>query len=249
MKLAPMGALATSIVVAVGIILIIPSYTEKKDPTPVVLSFVVTNDDGNIPKWCNDLAGILDSDQVKAVVFVSGKIAQAHSECASSFSKLGSVDVGSQTFSYANLTSIKDYTVALKEVQDGKSAVDHAGAVESKIFRAPNSLTDANIYSLLERSGILVDFSYADHYNRYENGQFVRYPLTRIENPKASQELFNSLSAAGTPAMLEFDNSIQPSDIHQFISELKSATSGKVRIVDASDLVGKNLTGQEGQAP
>jgi hypothetical protein len=259
MRLAPLGALATGIVVAVGIILVIPSYIEKNEPPSILLSFAITHDvatnnnnnsssssSGALSKWCNDLAGVLETTQVKAMVFVSGKVAQSHPECVKDFSRLGFVDVGSETFSYATLTSLGDYSLALKEVQGGKMAVDSAGGIDSKLFRAPASMTDANIYSLLERSGILVDFSYSDHYNRYENNQFVRYPLTRIENPSISQALFDHLSTSATPTMLEFDNSVHTNDIHQFITELKSATSGKVRIVDASSLVGRQLTAEKG---
>lgn len=238
MKLAPLGALTTGIVIAVGIVLVLPAYIQRQEPVHVMLSFAIT-DDSNMPEWCSDLGSVLERQQVKAVLFVSGKVAEAHPECAAGFSRLGLVDLGSQTYSYVNLTSIDDYTMALEEVQGGKRAVDLAAGLNSKLFRAPYALTDDDIYSLLSRSEIVADFSYDDHYNNYESGQFIRYPLTRVENPQASQELFDSIFAAEEPVMLEFDNSVPAGDIDRLISGLKSATAshGEVSIVNPSDLL------------
>ena len=125
------------------------------------------------------------------------------------FSSNENIDIGSQTYTYANLTSIPDYTKQLSEVKSGKSAIDYVGKVDSKLFRAPYGSTDGNIYSLLSRSGILADFSYSNQYNKYENGQFIKYDAITY-NPLSNQSnISNTLSSSnGKNVLINFDNSI-----------------------------------------
>lgn len=271
MKFGYLGAISTAIVVALGLILVIPAFTQHDTSNKVLsimLSFNILDNgntenggienNNNISSWCRELSSLLNKHEIKATIFVSGRIAEANPECVSSFSYNDNIDIGSETYNYVNLTSISDYMIALKEVQKGKRAVDEAGKMDSKLFRAPHDLTDGNIYSMLHRSGIVADFSYPDHYNTYENGQFVRYELKRIDNPSRSPEFFNGLLAADNndlPVLLDFDNSRSIGEIQEFISDLKSHVTATatapaypydVHIVNVSDLAGESLTIWEG---
>lgn len=60
------------------------------------------------------------------------------------------IDIGSQTCSYSNLTSICDYGTALKEIPKDKQAVYASGNLNSRLFKAPYRDNDGNIYSLFE---------------------------------------------------------------------------------------------------
>jgi len=243
LKLMHLGALTTSIVVVMGIALVIPAYTQRHVPTRMILSFTII-DSQNVPEWCQEVSNILHRHNMKAIVFATGAIANEYPECIRDFSHYGTIDLGSQTLNYVNLTSISDYTVALDEIQKGKQAIDVAGNVDSKLFRAPYGSTDDDIYSLLHRSDISADFSYWDHYNKYENNQFVRYELKRIEHPKFSPEILDGIANSDKTVLLNFNNTILADEIEDFISSLKSSISNRndIQIVNASDLLQLDLT-------
>ena len=118
--------------------------------------------------WLASILAVFRKYNVPATVFVTGKFASSHPEWIGDLAD--NIDVGSQTYSYVSLTSITDYLLQLDEVKKGKNAVDFAGNLDSRLFMAPFGDTDDNIYSLLNRSDISADFSYADHYNKFYNG-------------------------------------------------------------------------------
>ncbi|HEX6067304.1 MAG TPA: polysaccharide deacetylase family protein [Nitrososphaera sp.] len=242
MKLGHLGAVATAAVIAVGVVMAAgPAYMHTVNyyrAPPVMLSFSVING-SNAPEWCNELASVLAEHKVKAAVFVTGQVAEQHPECVRSFASQG-IDVGSQTYGYVNLTSVDDYLDALEEVRQGKSAVDKAGKIDSRLFRAPYGETDQNIYSLLSSSNITADFSYDNQYNKFEGGQFIRYDLVTCDCDNLSPDAVTRLLEAGQPVMVEFGNSVPVSNINGFITALKS--DDRVRFVSASELVGQDLT-------
>jgi peptidoglycan/xylan/chitin deacetylase (PgdA/CDA1 family) len=246
MKLAQLGAIATTMVIAVGLVMVVaPAYThtiEHARLPPAMLSFSVV-DTSNAQKWCPDLASVLEKHKVKATVFVTGWVADQHPECVTAFS--GDVDIGSQTYSYANLTNM-DYVQALEEVRKGKSAVNAAGGIDSRLFKAPYGSTDANTYSLLSRSGITADFSYGSQYNKYEDGQFVKYAIAHYEEPTYSPDAIRELFSAKKPVVISFDNSISIEQIDEFIAAL--AADSEIRLFNASELAGQELTAREVRA-
>lgn len=250
MKLAQLGAVSTGVVIVVGVALIAPAFLRDGtgiDPgISVLLSFDVLENgsaDAN-SSWCSGLAALLESRGVKGAVFVSGQAAQASQECAS-FPQ--GVDVGSRTFSYVDLTTT-DYRIALDEVWTGKVAVDEAGGINSKLFKAPHGLTDENIYSLLSRSGILADFSYGGQYNKYENDRFVKYNLTSFSGDSEQEQFFSLISNQTLVASVavNFDSSVPLAQIEQFIARLQSLNDGRIHVVSASELTAMSLTIREG---
>jgi len=245
MKLVYLGAMATTMVVAIGLVMVVGSaYThtvehDRRLPS-VMLSFSIV-DESNAPEWCTALSSTLAKYGAKATVFVTGKVAERHPACVSAFSSLPGVDVGSQTYSYANLAAIQDYTKALEEVRSGKQAVDRAGNLDSRVFKAPYGSTDDNIYSFLGRSNITADFSYKQQYNKYENGQFVKYDLATYESDSYSSESVRNL-ASKAPVAITFDNSTPIEQIDSFVSALMS--DGKIKVVNASELTGLGNGGE-----
>lgn len=240
MRMATLGALATGITICIGVVIAIgPSLVhtfEHNQAPPVMLSFSVSGGQ-NIPQWCTDLSSILAKHNVKATVFVTGKVADEHPECVAAFAAVSSVDIGSQTYSYVSLPSLDDYLDAQDEVRQGKLAVDRAGQIDSRLFRAPYGATDQNIYSLLSGAGIEADFSYVSQYNKYEGGRFVRYDLVSCDcySPEKVQSVFDLRS----PIMIEMDNNSPASEIEGIIVALKDAD---MRLTNASELTGLDLT-------
>jgi hypothetical protein len=235
MKIIYLGTIATGTVITLGIIMVVPAFMQSDQPLSVLLSFSIV-DDRNLPAWCNQLSSVLKNNNVKAIVFVPGKIAQEHPECVSNLPNTS--DIGSETYDYVSLTSIQEYAAQLDEVKKGKNAVDEAGKIESKVFKAPHGATDQNIYSLLSRSGILADFSYNNQYNKYYNGQFIKFNLTSYDGVYHSVDFFHSLPVSN-PVLINFDNSTPIEQIDSFIAHLKSPN---VRFESATDLTGLELT-------
>ncbi|MGH9921226.1 MAG: polysaccharide deacetylase family protein [Nitrososphaerales archaeon] len=239
-----LGAISTGIIIALGVVMVLPAFTRSPSyspPLPVMLSFSVT-DDSNAPDWCKDLASIFKRYGVKATVFVTGKVAEQYPECVTVFPN--NIDIGSQTYDYVDLTKIHDYTAQLEEVRNGKQAVDYAGKLYSRVFKAPYGSTDQNTYSLLTRSDIVADFSYDKQYNKYYNGQFIKFDLNVYDGSKYTPDFFRTLPVTEAPTLINFDNSIPIEKIDLFISQLKS---GNVRFVNASEVTGIDLTIREGE--
>lgn len=241
MKLVYMGAAATAVLLAVGILLVAPAFTDSKHQVPrlsIMLSFNIL-DATNQPDWCTSLSEILRKHNIKATVFVSGKVADRFPGCVSTFAENDKVDLGSLTYSYVSLPSIADYSVQLEEVRTGKEAVDEAGGINSRIFRAPYGDTDDNIYSLLSRSDILADFSYEHQYNKYHNGEFLRFDLNAYDGSSYNSQFFLNMQESDVPIIINFDNYTAIQDIDEYISDLKS---GRNKLLNASELTGLDLT-------
>jgi peptidoglycan/xylan/chitin deacetylase (PgdA/CDA1 family) len=233
------GITATTAVLVVGIVIALPPFIQPPR-AHVLLSFSIVTD-ANMPNWCYELASILKQDHLDAIVFFSGEIAEKYPECVRSFDN--NVDIGSSTFSYQRLPGIPDYLEQLREVEQGKKAVDLAGNLDSKVFKAPYSSTDENIYSLLSRNGILADFSYEDHYNKYYQKQFIWFNMT---NYNASTSFINATyiknadhAVGGFPFQISIDNTVPLSKINGIIGVLKD---DKAVFNSASELTGIQLT-------
>jgi hypothetical protein len=261
MKMVHVGLISTGLVIAVGLAIVIPAFTQqysegltRTSPRPIMLIFSINNmNSSSIGEWCNDLSSTLTKHNVKATIFLSGLVAENNPQCITSFSE--DVDIGSQTYSYANLTAIADYTRALEEVKKGKDSIDRIGNLDSKLFRAPYMSTDENIYSLLSRNEIVADFSYSSQYNKYEKGLFIRYDAESVEVSNLSkEELSILLNVEGridksglfkVPLFLNFGSSAAISDIDSTISTIQEY-SDKVKIVNASELIQVQLTARNG---
>lgn len=241
MKLVHLSAISTGTVIAIGVVLVAPAFFQvPKSPsvTPVMLAFDVL-DSGNaaaLSGWCNDLSAFLQAQKLRATVFVSGKTAEAAPDCVV-FSP--GIDVGSRTYSYVDLTRVEDYTKALEEVKAGKQAVDRAANVDSKLFRAAGGLTDADIYSILNRAGIVADFSYGDHYNVYESGLYVKHDAETLPGLQASAKEFKHTAV---PVIIHFDSAARVGQIEAIVAKLRSDLDSRFKFVNASDLAGSDLT-------
>jgi peptidoglycan/xylan/chitin deacetylase (PgdA/CDA1 family) len=242
-----MAAISTGIVLAMGAAIIAPAFTQhQQEPSriSVMLTFNVQTVDENTSKWCNDLSSLLKERGIRSVVFVTGEVAEVNPDCVKSYPPL--VDIGSQNYSYIDLRTLDDYELMLAHVKKGKEIVENAGNLNSLIFRAPYGATDDNIYSILSRSGIIADFSYVNHYNKYEGGQFVRYNLIALDASQEELQLFpiiiddDNVRAGKVPILVNFDDVLQIDEINDSISFLSSQED--VHFINASDLIGQELT-------
>jgi len=242
MKLIYAATISTGLILVLGLAMVLPIYTHSpnrpREQLRVMLFFSVT-DPQNAAAWCSNLSAFLTEKNIKATVFISGLIADLYPESVRVFPAF--VDIGSQTYSYVNLTSIPDYLTQLEEVRKGKEAVDGAGNLDSRLFRAPYGSTDENIYSLLNRSGIVADFSYNEQYNKYYNGQFIKFNLKTYNGTEHSAEFFLSIKQTDEPVAIMFDDSTSINEIKSLVTDLL----GKVRFANASEVTGLDLTIRE----
>lgn len=247
MKLTHLGAISTGIVILASIALVVPALTYKSVSTQkVMLSFIINeNADDSLPSWCSGLYEFISENDLKATIFVTGKTADEYPQCLSIFSNQTNVDLGSRTYSYVDLKTVNDYSQALLEVKQGKMAVDNAGSVDSKLFKAPYGSTDENIYSLLNRSGVTADFSYQHQYNWHNNEQFIKFDLESYVWDEKPANFPKYRSERNIPIEVILDNSIPISEIERFVLELKSETD--VELVNASELVNNDLTDRSRQ--
>ena len=230
---------ATSFVIVVGFLLVSPLFfmgLNVDAKQQIMLSFSVLESDDCVA-WCSNLSSALKAYDVGATVFFAGDVAEQFPECVSLFS--GNVDIGSQAFSSSNLTTIGDYSAQLEEVRRGKSSVDAAGDLYSRVFRAPNGATDQNIYSLLSRNDILADFSYSDQYNVYKEGQFVRFDAVVFDGAAVSASSILALEKTSQLVIVHFDSGCSIDVIADSIGALKT---GEFDFVNASEVTGLNLT-------
>jgi peptidoglycan/xylan/chitin deacetylase (PgdA/CDA1 family) len=230
---------STALVIIAGFALIFPLYLRpppKEAPQQTMLVFSIM-DTGNVTEYCKSLSSTLHRLNVNATVFFSGKAAEHNPDAVSCFGE--NIDIGSQTYSYVNLTSISDYTIQLEEVRKGKAAVDEAGNLYSRLFKAPYRAVDQNIYSLLIRSDIIADFSYENQYNLYRNGEFLWFDANVFNGSDHSVEFFLGLPKTERPLIISFDNTQSVSFIDGFLSEL---FKGNVEFVSASRIAQAALT-------
>jgi peptidoglycan/xylan/chitin deacetylase (PgdA/CDA1 family) len=222
-----------------GVGLILPfffGFSQKAPSQNIMLSFSIL-DCGNVTEYCYGLSDALEELNVEATVFFVGKAAEQNPDAVKIFKN--NTDVGSQTYSYVDITSISDYTLQLEEIRKGKKAVDDAGNLVSRIFRAPFGVTDDNIYSLLTRSDILVDFSYDNQFNVYQDGQFIKFNAMAFDSSEKSAEFFLSISNIDAPIIITFDNTRPVAEVYDFVLKLKS---WDFEFVKASEIVGFDLT-------
>lgn len=239
MKLIVAAAFSTALILAAGFIIVSPMFyrtaiVEAEQKIMLIFSVSESNESAD---WCLNLSSLLKSYDISATVFIVGKVAEQHPECVSCFSNI--VDIGSQTFSNSELTTIPDYVTQLEEVRKGKLAVDAAGNLYSKVFRAPNGHTDQNIYSLLTRNDILADFSYSSHYNVYFDNQFVKFDAVVYDGSACSANSILTLEESPNPIIIHFESEYPIELIADFIATLKT---GHFNFVNASEITGLNLT-------
>jgi len=233
-KLVHVSAIATGIVLVLGAFMVIPIYLHSTSSQYFLLSFSVL--DNVEQKWCDELSSTLQKHKVQAIIYFSGKAAEKNPDCVKSFQS--NIDIGSQTYHYTALTTISDYSQQLEEITEGKKAVDKAGNLNSRLFKAPYGSTDANIYSLLQRSDIIADFSYDNQYNKYHNGQFINFDLDSYDGANNTPEFFKNLLTE-KPVVINFDDSISIEYVNDLISKTKSRNTF---FIDASQLTGLSLT-------
>jgi hypothetical protein len=209
---------------------------EDREKSPVVLSFSMVNG-WNAPQWCNDLASVLDRHDVNATVFITGEVAEQNPVCVTTFVSQGT-DVGSQTYRFVDLDVVSDYEYALEEVSMGKVAVDAAGNIDSRVFRAPFGDPGMNVYPLVSSANMTADFSYTTKYGTYEGGQFVEHELVECDCLD-SPERVEQLAGLHVPIIINIDNSVHPGEIESFIAALKESD---MKFVSASELTGLELT-------
>jgi peptidoglycan/xylan/chitin deacetylase (PgdA/CDA1 family) len=242
-KIKHAAIIVTVLVIAAGIALISPLYLLRAgsaESKPKIMLTFNAGPDANATEWCAALAALLNSQEIEASVFFVGQVAEQYPQCLAALSD--KIDIGSQTYSGTRLTGITDYSMKLSEVQLGKTAVDSAGRLTSRIFRAPFNATDDDIYSLLSRSGIWADFSYTGQYNVYQNGQFIKYPADVLAGRDYTPDDLLKLPKSARPLIVYFDNTDPISNIETFLRDLKR---GDYDFVNASTLAGYMLTERE----
>ena len=241
LKITYVAAIATTIVLLLGLFMIVPVFFReppKQDNVKVFLSFDARSSE-QLSVWCSELASVLEAENVRATVFFSGKVAESNPALLGYFGD--GVDIGSQTYSYVDLSTVSDFSVQLEEVRTGKEAVDEAGNIYSRVFRAPYGGTDENIYYILSQSDIIADFSYTQQYNLYQNGQFIKYNAVAYEGSLDAAKRISENQSASNVYILTFDSSSSVQQIREVVSALKET---KVEFVNASDLAGTDLTGR-----
>ncbi len=232
------GVIATVVVIVIGIIVALPPFLQPSRGPSVLLAFNVVSDK-NMPTWCREVSDTLNRNEIDSVVFFTGRVAQKYPECVASFDN--NVDIGSSTYSYKNLSEIPDYLVQLQEVSAGKEAVDLAGNLESRSFRAPYGSTDENIYSILSRSNISADFSYGDRYHKYHEDQFIWFPIAVYDGSSITDEFLREELTDGNQRSIQInlDNSVPISRVREIIGLLKD---NRADFRSASELTSMQLT-------
>ena len=242
------GIISTGVVITLAAVMVLPPFLQPEPKQQLLLSFSIS-DKNNLPDWCNDVSSHLIENKVKAAVFIPGEIAEEFPQCVTLFSN-ENIDIGSQSFHYSSITKISNYSQQLDEVTKGKNTIDKIGNIDSKLFKAPNGDTDDNIYSLLSRSGILADFSYDEQYNKYHNDQFIWFKIKSYDAKDYEQSLtpvISNVESQGNkiPIVINFDNSNSVDEVKSILSDLKSEN---FEFVNASDLVGYDLTIRNGES-
>jgi hypothetical protein len=249
------GSIITGLIIIIGVALIYPALrienkfgekdqvlndiTNNKDigqEQLILLTFNIINS-SNMPSWCQDLSGFLNKRNIHSTIFMSGIIAETYPACVSAFNS--NMDVGSMSYLYEKIPQIKTYPNQLSQITKGKLVIDELGKFNSTLFRAPYGSVDGNIYSLLSRSHIIVDFSYVDHYNIYTEGlsgkTFYRFPIRTVSNLLDTK----NLSGPQIPVMLNFYNY----DSIKSIEYIINSTAGiPHQFLSASELTNLKLT-------
>jgi len=226
------GAIITVFIIVIGVVLIYPALRLDSHvvQNQVLLTFNIVNST-NLPTWCNDLSKFLQDNSIHSTIFITGIMADTYPNCVASLGKNN--EIGSMAYTYDTITNL-NYTGQLKQIQQGKAAVDKQSKLNSTVFRAPHGIVDDKIFSLLTHLHILGDFNYNDHYNIYTNGLsgkiFYKYPSS-LGNTSDSK-----LSGRDPkiPMLVNFYNYDSVNKIKEFIN---SASKNPHQFVTASELI------------
>ena len=235
------GAIITGLVIVLGIALLYPALRiENQSPgidkaKNIALMTINIVNSSNLPTWCDELSNLLKINSIDASIFITGMLAEKYPSCITNF--IDSNDIGSMSYSYDKITSTNSYPAQLDNIAKGKKAIDVTGGLNSTLFRAPYGSVDENIYSLLTRSHILVDFSYDDHYNIYTDGlsgkTFYKFPLKTLTSYTELEKFDPEI-----PLMVSFYNYDSVRSIENFIN----MTSNSFKFDTASELTNLDLT-------
>jgi len=237
-KLHQVAIITTALVIITGLAMVFPLFlrsVESKETPVVMLCFLVQEPSDY--DWCEDLSILINSQNIKATVFITGKVADQYPYLISLFND--QVDIGSMTYGNTNLTAINDYSLKLEEVKRGKLAVDLAGSLFSRAFYAPFSTTDDDIYSILSRSDIIADFSYSNQFNVYVDGQFIKYSSKQYTLGDHRTDFIIDSARTGIPLILSANSTSPLSIVEKLIIDLKEAD---IELINGSDLTGFPLT-------
>ena len=226
------GAIITVFIIVIGVVLIYPALRLDSHvvQNQVLLTFNIVNST-NLPTWCSDLSKFLQDNKIHSTIFITGIMAETYPNCVASLGKNN--EIGGMTYTYDTITNL-NYTGQLKQIQQGKAAVDKQSKLNSTVFRAPHGIVDDKIFSLLTRLHMIADFNYNDHYNIYTNGAsgkiFYKYPssLGNISDPTLSGR------DPKIPMMVNFYNYDSINKIKEFIN---SASKNPHQFVTASELI------------
>ncbi|AFS80356.1 polysaccharide deacetylase [Candidatus Nitrosopumilus koreensis AR1] len=236
------GAISTGLIIVLAVVLVMPPFLSYQfTPQHVLLLFTIDSKK-DTSSWCTQLSQVLEKHDATAAIFLSGSTAEQHPDCITSFSD--EIDIGSQGYTGNSIPLIPDYSDQLEEVKKGKQVIDEIGNFDSKLFKSPYGDTDQNIYSLLEKSGILADFSYDTQYNKFHNGQFIWFTIESYDaNSFSIDDIPTKSSERINPIIINFENNIAIDEIDDLLSDVKKQ---RVTFVSASDLVGFELNSMEG---
>lgn len=227
--------IATSAVILLGLLMVIPIFFIDFKPPLVILEFEnPENEYASV--LCSQVSTYLEEEGMKAVIFISGKFAESNPNCPIFYNS--NIDIGSQTYNYIDLPKTSDYLDQLEEVKKGKEAVNKAGKLETKLFKAPYGETNDDIYSILNRAGIHADFSYKDHYNKFHDDKFLRFDLFSM-NPEDLEQIDFSKLDKNIPIALIFAKSFTLEEVKETVEILKQ---NNVMFTNPSEITGLQLT-------
>jgi peptidoglycan/xylan/chitin deacetylase (PgdA/CDA1 family) len=127
----------------------------------------LTFDDGPDPTYTPTVLRLLDQADAKATFFLIGQHAQAHPALVRDEVAAG-MQVGDHTWSHPHLTALST-TAATSEIEQGRAALEAAGAGAIQLFRAPYGLITPQELTVVEGQGLTpVHWSLAlDHWTNW----------------------------------------------------------------------------------
>ena len=217
-----------------------------EDNTKILLLIFNIKNSTNLPEWCENLSPVIGEYGLRGSIFITGQVAERYPTCVDIFSfNDRDTDIGSQTYHYVNLTSIRNHTGQINEIINGKKAIDRIGRLSSALFKAPYGPINDDIYPLLISSGIVADFSNNHTYSKYNEGKFHGNDIITYNGSSySSRKIFlDSLSSKNftSPIIVEFDNSIPIDEINRFLTKLTSEHKD-IQFVSPSELTQMDLT-------
>lgn len=233
-KLIIAGIIATSLTVMTGLIILLPVFLVPQHQTNVLLTIDI-NTSESLTEICNFIP-ILQQNNIPITFFISGKDAEENKNCLSNLPK--NIVVGSKTYDNIILPTIDDYSIQLDEVQRGKQTIDSITHTNTIFFRSPQGITDDNIYSLLSKNGILGDFSYSDHYNKYYKKKFLRFDISAYNGTKLSEQELYSIVMKSDTMWVYFSGEISVGHVLDMINVMKKQ---HVNFVSINEMTGLGI--------